>query len=387
MNARFQREIATSGSDPSLCVKCHAPLALAANATTDGTNMATVEPKLHGVTCFFCHTVSAVADTHNQGLTLATDNVLRGPIADPAHGASHTSTYSALHDLNDPTSSSLCGSCHDLVNGHGTTVEKTFIEWQASLYSQNIPAVSQTCGSCHMLGSVGPAATTAGAPMRRVHDHSLASFDVALSSFPQSDAQRVLVQQTLDASIIAKLCVNQPTGGPDVSVTLDNAFVGHEFPSGAAHDRRVWVELIAYDDTDAQIYSSGVVPDGTSVTDITDPALWLLRDQLVDGSNQPVSFLWQAFGANASTLPPAVTNVPTDPKFIHSVTRMYTAPLNVARVAMRVRAVPIGLDVLGALVTSGDLDPAIVTAMPTFDLTGTKVEWSLAKNGFGGCVP
>ena len=40
-------------------------------------------------------------------------------------------------------------------------------------------------------------------------------------------------------------CVNQPTGAPNVMVTLDNAFVGHEFPSGAAHDRRVWLELHA----------------------------------------------------------------------------------------------------------------------------------------------
>src|SRR5215471_15078542 len=69
MNARFQRDIATSGADPSFCVKCHAPQALATGATTDGTNLATVDAKLHGVTCFTCHATNG-------------DEPLRGPLSD-----------------------------------------------------------------------------------------------------------------------------------------------------------------------------------------------------------------------------------------------------------------------------------------------------------------
>jgi hypothetical protein len=384
MNARFQREAAASGSDPSLCVRCHAPLAFATGASVDGTNMASVDPKLHGVTCYFCHEASGVAETHDEGLTLADDGVMRGPIADPAHGASHASAYSALHDLNDPSSSSLCGSCHDLQNGHGVDVERTFAEWQSSLYAQSDPSVAETCSACHMLGSTGVASTTDGAPQRRVHDHSMAAFDVALTPFPQTDAQRALVQQTLDSSIVAKLCVEQPSGPPNVSVTLDNAFVGHEFPSGAAQDRRVWVELHAYA-AGQEVFSSGAVAAGQAVTALADPALWLMREELQDASQQPVPFLWQAFGVVSTTLPPAVTNVPTDPKYVHSVTRTYAPPPTADRVTLIVHARPIGLDVLGDLVGSGDLDPSVVAAMPTFDLEGTKLEWD-AGNGYG-CVP
>ncbi len=392
MNARFQREVAGTGSDASLCVRCHAPLALSTGATADGTNLATVDSKLHGVTCFFCHSVSAVTGTHNEGLTLATDGVMRGPISDPVHGASHTSAYSALHDLTDPSSSSLCGSCHDVQNGHGVSIETTFAEWQVSLYAKNIPSVSEACSACHMLSSVSVAATIPqGAPQRRVHDHSVPAFDVALKPFSSQDAQqKVLVQQSLDASIVAKLCVNQPTGAPNVTVTLDNAFVGHAFPSGAAHDRRVWVELVA-EASGAQVYSSGVVPDGLPVTGLV-PAPWLMRSQLLDGSNQPVTFLWQAFGISfdpnatpAAELPPPVTNVPTDPAYIHNRSFSYKTPDAIDHVTMRVRAQAIGVDVLQSLVTSGDLDPAVASAMPTFDLTGTKLEWLLA-NGYG-CVP
>ncbi|HEY2370860.1 MAG TPA: multiheme c-type cytochrome, partial [Polyangiaceae bacterium] len=287
MNARFQREVASSGADPSFCVKCHAPVALAQGATTDGTNLATLDAKLRGVTCFECHAQS--------------DGSLGGPLSDPAHGASHKSVYSASLDLADPSSSASCGTCHDVKNGHGATVEATFSEWQASLYAQPNPSVNETCGACHTESSLGQAATTSGAPQRRIHDHSMAAFDVATTTFPNQDEQKTLVQQALDASIIAKLCVAQPTGAPNVTVTLDNAFVGHAFPSGAAHDRRVWVELHAY----------------AAGTDVLDDSTWVMRTNLFDASNQPVKFLWQASTVDSSLLlPPAVTNDPNDPKYV-----------------------------------------------------------------------
>ena len=261
MNARFQKEVASSGADASFCVKCHAPVALATGATSDGQNLATLDPKLRGVTCFHCHGQK--------------DGSFAGPISDPAHGASHKSVYSTSLDLNDPSSSAFCGTCHDVKNGHGATVEATFSEWQASLYAQPNPIVNETCGACHTVSSLAVAATTSGAPVRRIHDHSMAAFDVAVTTFPNQVEQKALVQQTLDASIVAKLCVGQPTGAPNVTVTLDNAFVGHAFPSGAAHDRRVWVELHAY----------------ASGTDLFDDVSWVMRTNLSDASNQPVMFL------------------------------------------------------------------------------------------------
>ena len=55
MNARGQRE--TDGGLGDFCVKCHAPMALNEKATTDGLNLDAVPQALHGVTCFYCHTV------------------------------------------------------------------------------------------------------------------------------------------------------------------------------------------------------------------------------------------------------------------------------------------------------------------------------------------
>src|ERR1700722_4387364 len=71
MNQRGQRE--TNGQLGNFCVKCHAPMAVNEGATTDGTNLDSIPQSLHGVTCFYCHTVESVNGTHNDPLALASD--------------------------------------------------------------------------------------------------------------------------------------------------------------------------------------------------------------------------------------------------------------------------------------------------------------------------
>ena len=55
------------------------------------------------------------------------------------------------------------------------------------------------------------------------------------------------------------------------------------------------------------IYQSGVVPDGTPVTSIDDPDLWLLRDCMFDAQSKPVVNFWQAANTNGFELPPLLT--------------------------------------------------------------------------------
>ena len=75
MNKRGQRE--TGGKLGTFCVKCHAPMAVREGLTKDGLNLAQLQQKYKGVTCFFCHSVSQVTDTHDAALTLADDLVIR----------------------------------------------------------------------------------------------------------------------------------------------------------------------------------------------------------------------------------------------------------------------------------------------------------------------
>jgi len=370
MNQRMQRE--TKGEAGSFCVGCHAPVAVRLGKTTDGLNLKELPPFMRGVTCFFCHTTDAVEGTHNNPLRLAGDGVLRGGIADPVKSP-HRAGYSTLHDREAPESSTMCGACHDVVTGHGAHVERTFTEWKASLYSK--PG-QLSCGKCHMDGRDGVAAKgVIGAPERRLHDHSLAAVDVALTPFAETEAQRAEVQRLLDATLLAKLCVKQSPAGFVADVTLDNAFAGHKFPSGAAQDRRAWVELVAYRGGNV-VFSSGVVPEKKAVTSIGDPNLWLLRDRIFDTAGKEVHMFWQAAKVESELLPAAVTADPSDPAFYHSVTKTYALPLPPPdRVTMKVRIRPIDFDLLDDLVATKDLDPVILDRVPTFDLTSTAREW------------
>lgn len=380
MNARFVRE---NPGNPGLCVTCHAPVARAEGLTTDGTNLASVPKWARGVTCFACHTISSIEGDHNALLTFGKDLVLRGPIADPFAGVPHGAARAATFDGESAESSRPCGTCHDVRNAHGLDVERTFAEWRESVYAKDDPKVRLTCVACHMPGRVGLAADVSGAPSRRVHDHSMPGVDVALVPFAESAAQREAVQRALDGTLVAKLCVDPPQGKPQVSVILDDAFAGHGFPSGALHDRRAWVELVA-SAAGVPVFSSGVVPDGTSVTDVA--GTWVLREILYDDKAKPVPFLWDGRTSTSEQLPPAVTNDPVDPRFVHSVTRTYDVPPETDEVAMRVRIIAIGLDVLDELVSSGDLAPSVRAAMPTFTLASTNLRWKKSDGGYR-CVP
>lgn len=372
MNKRMQRE--TNGQAGTFCVGCHAPMAVRLGKTKDGLNLGELPSYMRGVTCFFCHSTDAVEGTHNNPLRLANDGVMRGGIASPV-AAPHKAAYSKLHDREDQTSATACGGCHDIVTLQGAHIERTFVEWQASLYSK--PG-QLSCSKCHMEGREGVAAKVDGAPRRTVHDHSMAAVDVALTPFTDEANQRALVQRLLDATLLAKLCVKQTPGGIVAETTLDNAFAGHKFPSGAVPERRAWLEVIAYR-AGALVFSSGVVPERKSVTSISDPNLWLLRDKIFDTTGKETHMFWQAARVESELLSAAVTADPKDPAFFHSVTKTYPLPLPPPdRVTMRLRMRPVDFDLLDDLVATKDLDPQILDRIPTFDLVSTTKEWTSA---------
>ena len=382
MNKRMIRE--TNGASKDLCVSCHAPMALRNGLTTDGQNLAELPTAVQGITCYFCHSVDSVGDTHvNNPLHLATDDTMRGGIMNPAKSMPHKGVYSPLHDRENHDSATMCGACHDVTTAHGAMVERTFEEWKNSLYAQ---PNQLTCGKCHMDGRDGKASQTGSdVPVRRIHDHSMAAVDIALTPFFGAAEQKVLVQRLLDNTILTQLCVGpQPGGIIGAAVTMDNAFAGHGFPSGAAQDRRVWVELHAFKDG-AEFFSTGTVGDKQAATAYSDPNYWLLRDTIFDTSNKETHLFWEAARFESEQLPPAVTANPQDPRFIHSKTHTIQLTQMPDKVTMRVRMRPLDYDLLDDLVSSGDLDPAIRDAAPVFDLASGNKTWT-PDVAVGSCV-
>ena len=378
MNARGQRE--TKGQLGSFCVKCHAPIALSEGATTNGLNLDSVPRPLRGVTCFFCHSIDSVTGSHNAAVSLSTDLAMRGEISDPTPNRAHASSYDTLQDRNHAESASLCGACHDIVTTGGAHIERTFAEWQGSIFSH---PEGDTCDQCHMSQSAtkGPIAQVSGTslPARYVYSHDFPGVDVALPA--GSTTEQKAVEQLLQTTLQTALCVTQQGA---VRVIVDNVAAGHFWPSGAVQDRRAWAEVIA-SKAGKMIYQSGVVPQGGSVTALSaDPDLWLLRDCMFDASGKPVDMFWQAASVESNELPAPVTLDPMNPSFYK--THVYqrfprgisaTLPQMPDQVTLRVRIQPIGVDVLESLVKSGDLDAGVPGEMPIFDVTPI-VTWTPA---------
>ena len=225
--------------------------------TTDGLNLEEI-PDAYRVTCYACHAVEDVAGTHNNPLVYAHDKVMRGGISDPVPNGFHASAYSPLLDRNRPESSSVCGSCHDIVTPNGIHIERTFVEWQESVYAEESPENLQTCGSCHMGAEKGTASDLPGSPERIIHSHEMPGIDMALTPWPGTERQKQLIQESLDTSLFTSVCVFDGGDGTHrIRVELENIGAGHSFPSGAALDRRVWVEVVGYDAEGNRIFGSG----------------------------------------------------------------------------------------------------------------------------------
>lgn len=383
MNARGQRE--TNGALGDFCVRCHAPMAVALGATADGLNLPELPSELQGVSCFFCHSVAAVAGDHNNPLVLVEDGTLRGGIRDPIEGSPHRAAYSPLHDRKQTSSSALCGSCHDIVLPGGLHLERTFLEWKNSLYSDEEQG-ALSCSACHMPGSDEPVVRREGAPVRRRHSHAFPGVDVALTDFPEKEEQRALVERFLDSSLGAQLCVEDAGGLTEVKVDLENLAAGHAFPSGATQDRRVWIEVRAFVGDD-EVYSSGVIAEGQPLLPSTDPDLWRLGHRLYGDGGEEVHMFWEAKTMEGELLPAPTAPLPTDRGYVdtHVIRTYVIGGLPPDRVTMRVLVRPIGLDVLDDLIGSGDLEPAVRDGMPTFSLGSTELEW---RSDTGSrCVP
>jgi hypothetical protein len=394
MNRKGQRD--TGGALGSFCVSCHAPLALREGATADGLDLEQVPKHLQGVTCYFCHNAEAVQGDHNNPVRLADDSKMRGGLEAPVKNRAHGSSYSELLHGTRIASATLCGSCHDVKLPSPPApaalhLERTYAEWQGSIFAPpqaEDETAALSCNGCHMLPTAGVAvAENLGerGPLRSRHAHTFAGVDVALTPFPDtgileldqqsSELQRRDRERLLDATLRLEVCVTSSFDGQaSLQVTLDNATAGHHFPSGAAQDRRTFVEVRAFAAGESEpFYASGEVDDQGVPTDRDDPDLWLLRDRLFDAEGEPVHQFWEAAEVRPGTLPVATSLDPLSPGFVagHASRRfplqgqLQQAP---ERVTVRVRLVPIGREVLDELVDSGDLTADTLEALPVHTL-------------------
>jgi Cytochrome c554 and c-prime len=387
MNKRGQAD--TRGALGDFCVKCHAPLAVQLGLTTDGLNLADVPQWAKGVGCFFCHNIAEVTGEHNNPLILANDTTMRGGFRNAVRNSAHRSAYSPLVDADSQESSKACGACHDIITQGGVHLERTFAEWSTTIFADPDPRRHLSCGQCHMIANTDviaedPAVAVKLRPLGR-REHTFVGVDVALSPWPEVPAQRAAIDRDLQATVLAKLCV-LPTNGGEITLRLDAVGAGHAWPSGAAHDRRAWAEVIAYDAAGKVRFSSGVVPLDKDPEELSDPNLVRLGDRTFTAQNLPAKFFWDVARFESNLLKPAVTVDPFDPRFDHATTKSYPIGAlrgEITRVTARVliRPVPLRLiDELGPeLIAQGRSAAAIKALLPTHVLGGATLEWTPQK--------
>jgi hypothetical protein len=319
-----------------------------------------------GVGCYFCHNVIDVQGTHNNPLLLAMDQTLRGGFRDPVRNAAHRSAYSPLVDADSPQSSKMCGACHDIVTPRGVHLERTFAEWQSTIFAQDNPQRHLSCGECHMISNTDviaedPAVSVKLRPSGR-REHTFAGVDVALTAWPDKALQQAAIDRDLAALLVPRLCV-LPVDGGRIDYRLDNVGAGHMFPSGATADRRVWIELVAYGAGDAVLFSTGLVPAADpplDPEDLGDPNLWRLDTPATDAAGARTEKFWaiQAIDHPGTLLGPAVTTDPNDPRFYHAVEKSFPVPGLVPQIERAPRGVlirPLPMALLGELFASGHL--------------------------------
>jgi hypothetical protein len=409
LNARGQRE--TGGELGDFCLRCHAPMALELGEATGVTyDPDALSPRAKGITCYFCHNVDRVIADHNNGLVLAMDQTMRGGARNPVDNPAHHSAYDPLM-ASRTNNSTMCGSCHDIVTANGVHLERTFAEWKDTVFAFDDPQnfLPLTCSGCHMFPSTEVIADAPGLTVRSrtlgFHEHMWPAVDQALTPFPEMEAQAAAIQRDLDPAL--KVVGPLPRGSREsyggvcldppgiLSVRVDSFNVGHMFPSGAAQDRRAWLEVIAYRADDSVVFSSGVVPDGMDPEDIADPYLdcasgfvncggfW---DRMYKADNTPAHFFWDVTRVESHLIRPAITNDENSPDYDHSTTVQYTigaAHIEIDRieVRMRMRALPYAL--LDTLIASGDLDPSIRGQLKTLELASTRSTWLRSTAGTG----
>jgi hypothetical protein len=407
MNRRGQRE--TDGALGAFCVKCHAPMAIELGLTTGADfDPAKLPAAARGVTCYFCHNVASVQDTHNNGVVLAHDQTMRGGIGDPVSSPAHHARYDRLMD-SDANQSEICGSCHDVVTPRGIELERTYKEWQTTFFSQADPLHHLSCGSCHMRSSTDVIADAPGLDVKLrkngFHEHMWPAIDQALTAFPQLAEQATAIQRDLDPAIAVigptPLTSNVQPGGicldpPGVlSVRMDSIGTAHDWPTGAAQDRRAWLEVVARDDQGAVLFATGARPDGSPLPadmdpeQLGDPNLFGMWDRAFKDDGSPAHMFWDIARVDSKLLRPPVTLDKNSPAFDHSTTVRFDVTQSfprIDRIDARVHIRALSHALIDDLVASGDLAPGAIGPIKTLEILGTQSLWTKATKGTGPAI-
>ncbi len=178
----------TNGTLGDFCIRCHTPIGMQTGEPVFISNLERSQASREGVTCAVCHRVRKRYGKVNGRIHLTA-----GPVDVPVSGPTNNQELERI--LNDPnalprdlegeaqleihrdvfefatiSSSSFCGTCHDVTSPSGVRLEEAFSEFRHAPAART----EKTCQDCHMGREPGlasgyrhePAAIVAGKPTR-----------------------------------------------------------------------------------------------------------------------------------------------------------------------------------------------------------------------------
>ncbi len=154
-----------SGTQGDFCIRCHNQVGMAQGESTQISNLERHPTSREGITCVVCHRVSQAYNKASGRIA-----VVEGDLLQPVYGPKgntelkrvldNTDEYRVVTDPNELgrkihtdvikftalSSSTFCGSCHDVTLLNGFRLEEAFSEYRDS------PAAARgvTCQDCHM---------------------------------------------------------------------------------------------------------------------------------------------------------------------------------------------------------------------------------------------
>lgn len=266
--------------DPGLaCVNCHSPLATAyaQQGTLPFTSSKySAEALKEGVGCTTCH---SYIGTPRIGFGASsffardfdTSRTSYGPFDDAVETKAHKSKVSRAMQ----TPETLCFNCHQVQvdnNGDGKFDAgiDLILQTTADEYNDYINNGGEdTCITCHMPvrgdldrvadgAKIGTDDQRNEAPSREVHNHKFVGVDYALDEVDQRDGTLGAREKLLKSAIQFQAnAVLQNATTVKVSTSITNVNGGHNFPTGFAFARQMWIEVIILDKNKKLLASSG----------------------------------------------------------------------------------------------------------------------------------
>jgi hypothetical protein len=184
------------------CEHCHNPMRY---LVPPGDPRAAIFSR-EGVTCDFCHSVSAVDATGPFPRYRTSPGVKFGPHP-PLGKGPHVRQFSGLH-----ITSEFCAGCHEFRNAHGVPILSTMSEWEKSFYR----GTGVHCQFCH-LPELFDARFIDGKKKKGPLDHAM------VGGHSRERLARAI-------PVRARLVLSG--GGSRVVVSVKNELIGHAIPSG-----------------------------------------------------------------------------------------------------------------------------------------------------------